>query len=190
MTSISELARTSPGVCKMLLTMVQGLAESSRGDISKPAEVTLTLVSFAQATPLILATRFALSWCAVAKIKGLGLELHRLAAGISSMAQVGVQLKYARLLSPHGASLLGSKCFTTLAHLGRHIDSPRWGQVKLPALASNSLLETGKRVYTTSSPAFLSRLHSQVRVAPTAMLKRARENQRALERSRVVACSP
>lgn len=141
--SVSNLARTSPAVCKMLLCVVQGLAESSRGDISKPAEVTLTLVSFAQATPLILATRFPLSCPAVAKIDGFGLELRRLAAGIASMAQMGIQLKYARLLSPHGASLLGSKCYTTLAHLGRFIaqevDSPRWGQVKLPALASQNL---------------------------------------------------
>ena len=67
--SISNIARTSPAICKMLLTMVQGLSESSRGDISKPAEVTLTLVSFAQATPLILATRFALSCPAIAKIE-------------------------------------------------------------------------------------------------------------------------
>ena len=91
--SVSNLARTSPAVCKMLLCVVQGLAESSRGDISKPAKVTLTLVSFAQATPLILATRFALSCPAVAKIDGFGLELRRLAAGIASMAQMGTQLK-------------------------------------------------------------------------------------------------
>ena len=65
---ISTIARANPAICKMLLGMVQGLAESSRGDISKAAEVTLTLVSFAQATPLILATRFALPCPAVAKI--------------------------------------------------------------------------------------------------------------------------
>ena len=49
------------------------------------------------------------------------------------MAQAGIQLKYARLLSPQGASLLRSKCYTTLAHLGRFIaqegDSPRWAHL-------------------------------------------------------------
>lgn len=71
---LTDLARTSPAVCKMLLSLVQSFSSSSRTDLSKPAEVTLTLVAFAQATPLILATRFALSCKVLTKVEGLSIE--------------------------------------------------------------------------------------------------------------------
>ena len=53
--------------------------------------------------------------------------------------------------SPPGSSLLGAKCFSMLAHIGRYIaaevDGTRWNQVKLPTAASTNLLEEGKKLY-------------------------------------------
>ena len=78
---IAEDARTTPKLVASFFTIVQNLSASPIDAIRRPAMTTLSLVAFAQMTPL----RDALSVASVETMAELTIELKRLAAGLPAV---------------------------------------------------------------------------------------------------------
>ena len=85
---------------------MQNLSASPIDAIRRPAMTTLSLVAFAQMTPL----RDALSVASVETMAELIIELKRLAAGLLAVKSAGVSLEYARIMDVSGAGLLAGNC--------------------------------------------------------------------------------
>ena len=148
---IVTVARSSSALARVLFGIVRELASSNRQAVAKPAQITLSLVAFAQATPFVLAVRYALDVEAIARLPGLAGEVRRVAAGIEAVKATDYGVEYARLADVRGATLLAGKCVPTLAAIGQFIavqqEGERWGQVALPRNAAPNVVEMGKRLY-------------------------------------------
>ena len=148
---IVSITRSTSALTRMLFETVRNLAANPNSSISKPAQITLSLVIFAQSTPLVLALRFAASIPTIRLMPAIAHEVRRLAAGIAAIGQGGAQLEYARLVDAPGSTLLAGKCLPTLAAIGQYVatqqEGDRWSQVNLPRLPSHQVLEMGKMLY-------------------------------------------
>ena len=131
------------------------MSSSSTDAVARPAVTTLSLISFAQMTPLVLALRFALTVPGMEEVSELTVELKRLAAGLSAIELTNEKLEFARLRDLPGAGLLAGKSLPNLSAIGKRIaiqlEGDRWANVKLPTGSSELVIAAGMYIYGMST---------------------------------------
>ena len=152
---VSQLARSAPKLVATLFDIVRDLSSSSTDAVARPAVTSLSLISFAQMTPLVLALRFALTVPGMEEVSELTVELKRLAAGLSAIELTNEKLEFARLRDLPGAGLLAGKSLPNLSAIGKRIaiqlEGDRWANVKLPTGSSELVIAAGMYIYGMST---------------------------------------